>query len=191
METQTATSEQICPRSAIAAYIDGELAPREELVLEMHLAVCDACRSELNQQKKLLCALDFALDRKGEIEMPKDFAKTIAVRAESGVSGLRNRKECQTALFLCASLFLFALLGFGSETGQLTTAFFSVSDKMLAVVNFSAHLIYDIAFGTVVILRSLSQQVFLNPAGLFAFAAAVLIVSLVGFSRIYARSNRS
>lgn len=191
MDTQTATTEQTCPRSALAAYLDGELAPREELVLEMHLAVCQICRTELNQQKKLLCALDFALEEKDEIEVPKDFAKTVAVRAESNVSGLRNRSERPTALFLCASLFLFALVGLGAETERLTAAFFKISEKILAVAAFSAHLVYDISFGTVVILRSLSQQVFFNTAALFGFAGVVCIISIIAFSRIYARVNRS
>jgi predicted anti-sigma-YlaC factor YlaD len=191
MDSQTATTEEICPRSAIAAYIDGELAPPEEMSLEMHLTVCDICRAHLNEEKKLLNALDFALEEKTEIEIPENFAKVIAARAESSVSGLRNRRERSTALFLCASLFLFAVAGFGAETERVASAFFTVSDKLFAVVGFGANLIYDVSFGTVVILRTLGCKLFFNPAVLAAVAAAFVIVSIVAFPRLFARYNRS
>ncbi len=69
--------EKVCPKSEIAAYIDGELSPRQELDLELHLAACRSCAEELNEQKKLLCALDFALEDESEIELPENFTKVI------------------------------------------------------------------------------------------------------------------
>lgn len=191
MNSQNVSTEESCPRSAIAAYLDGELTPQEEMSLEMHLAVCDICRAQLNEEKKLLCALDFALEEKTEIEIPKDFAKVVAARAESNVNGLRDRSERPKALFLCASLFLFAMVGLGAETEQIATAFFSLSEKIFAVISFSAHLIFDITFGTIVILRSLSHQVVLNPIVLIAVVITVFIISAIFLPRIFTRFNRS
>ncbi len=74
MNSQTATTEKICSqRSEIVAFIDGELLPHEELEFELHLTVCGSCAAELNEQKKLLCALDYALENDGEIELPANF----------------------------------------------------------------------------------------------------------------------
>ena len=91
--------ERECPRADIAAYIDGELTPREELALELHLAACPDCTGELNLQKQMLRALDCGLKDRTEIELPKNFAKTVATRAESNVSGLRSKEERFRALF--------------------------------------------------------------------------------------------
>ena len=81
MNSQAAATEKVCPTGEIAAYIDGELSPREELDLEMHFAVCRLCAAELNEQKKLLCALDFALEDEREIELPENFARVIVAAA--------------------------------------------------------------------------------------------------------------
>ncbi len=45
MSSPIATTEE-CPRAQLAAYIDGELFPREELELEMHIPVCKSCAAE-------------------------------------------------------------------------------------------------------------------------------------------------
>ena len=93
MNLQNLTTENECPRTELAAYIDGELSPREALELEMHLAVCQDCAAELNEQKKLLCALDFVLESERKIELPADFTKIIVTKAQSNVSGLRSPRE--------------------------------------------------------------------------------------------------
>ena len=62
-----------CPRFEIAAYLDGDLDPRAEIDLERHLAVCAECLTELNEQKRILSALDFALDDHELIKIPENF----------------------------------------------------------------------------------------------------------------------
>jgi anti-sigma factor RsiW len=69
--------ENECPRAELAAYIDGELLPREEIELERHLAGCGVCKFELNEQKRLLFALDFALEDEKDFELPANFAKVV------------------------------------------------------------------------------------------------------------------
>lgn len=186
MKEQAGKIEQeSCPRADIAVYVDGELAPRQELVLEQHLAACEICRTELNEQKKLLRALDFLLDEKpSEIEIPKNFAKVVATRAESSVSGLRNREERRRAVFLCVSLGLIALVGLGADAQRVFTAFGSVFEQIVAVAVFVGHLTYDIAFGVVVILRALANQTVVGAGAVLVVLLAVCwIVSRAALSR--------
>ena len=189
---KTAAIEKIClHRSDLAAYIDGELSSREELELEMHLAVCLSCKSELNEQKKLLCALDFALENEKEIELPENFTKIIITNVESKVSGLRSPRERFRAFFVCAILFLLGILGLGGETGAALNTFVKFTDQIFAVGVFVFHLFYDISIGTAVILRSFSHHLFSNSASPSAFLAAVLLVSLFLISRLFVRYNRT
>jgi anti-sigma factor RsiW len=175
MKEQAGKTEQTCPRTEIAVYIDGELAPSQELVLEQHLASCRICRAELNEQKKLLCALDFLLEEKpSEIEIPANFARVVATRAESNVSGLRNREERRRAVFLCASLGLMAMVGLGAEAQTVFAASGVVLEQIAALAVFVAHMAYDVAFGVVVILRSLANQTIVS-------AGLVVVLLLVGF----------
>ncbi len=191
MQKQTETIENQCPRTEIAAYLDGELSPREEMDLEMHFAVCKLCAGEFNEQKKLLCALNIALDEKSDFVLPEDFTRSVVVRAESNVSGLRRREERFRALFLCAALFLLIILGLGSETEAVFSTFALFIEQMWAVGGFAAHLVYDIAVALTAILRLIGGHFFYNP--LFAFLALVIFLISSGyiFSRILALFDRS
>jgi hypothetical protein len=77
-----------CPLPQISAYVDGELSKQDELILETHIANCPICFQELNEQKKLLCVLDFALSE-DLMDFP-EMNRSIVVRAESNVVGLKN-----------------------------------------------------------------------------------------------------
>ena len=187
----TAPIEKVCSqRSDIAAYIDGELIGREELAFEMHLAVCKECNKELNEQKKLLCVLDFALESKSKFEMPANFTRVVVANAESKVSGLRRPQERSKSLFVCAALFLLVLLGLGGETRTVLSTFVKCADQFLAVGGFLWNLIYDVAFGTAIILRSLSQQIVFNSNVLFAVLLGLFFVCLITLPRIMTRPNR-
>ena len=192
MNLPTAIIEKVClQRSNIAAYIDGELSPRDELELEMHLAVCKECKRELNEQKKLLLVLNSALKNEDEIEMPVNFTRVVVANAESKVSGLRRPQERFKALFVCAALFLLVLFGLGGETLTIVGAFGKFAEQFLAVGGFLWNLIYDAAFGVAIVLRSLSQQIVFNSH----FSVAVLLLGLVfvcfmALSRLAARLTR-
>lgn len=183
--------EKVCQQSEIAAYIDGELSPREELNLELHFAACRLCTAELNEQKKLLCALDFALEDENEIELPENFTKVIVTIAESNVSGLRRPQERFKAFFICAALTLFVLLGLGSETGTVVGTFWKIGDQILAVSGFAVHLIYDVAIGTSIILRSVSHHIAFNSTVSVLFLIGILFIALIAFSRLIVRFNRA
>lgn len=191
MDLQTSTTEKKCPPSEISAYVDGELSPREELELELHFAVCKECLEELNLQKQMLCALDFGLDDKPEIELPKNFAKVVATRAESHVSGLRSKEERFRALFLCVLLFLIVLVGLGAETGKFFATSARLVEQIVAVIGFVGHLAFDLAMGVTIILRSLSGQFVFNSAMSFLIIACLLMFSAVLLSRLIYRYKRS
>jgi predicted anti-sigma-YlaC factor YlaD len=191
MNLPIATTEIKCPRSQLVAYIDGELLPHEELELEMHLAVCKSCAEELNEQKKLLCVLDFALESEKEIELPANFTKIIVANAESNVSGLRSSKERFSALFICLGLFLLAVLGLGGQMEPVLNTYIKFTDKIFAVFGFVFHLIYDVSIGTAVILRSLGSGLVNNSGIGFTVFAILLLFSLFALSRLFVRYNRA
>lgn len=190
MNQQTANNSNECPRKAIAAYLDGDLAPREEFEIELHFAICALCTAELNQHKKLLHALDFALEDKSEFVLPENFTKVIVANAESKVSGLRHPKERFNAVFICSILFLLVILGLGSETETVFSAFGKFFEQFLVVGGFIAHLAFDISVGVTVILRSVCWQFVYKSA-----FTTVLLLGLCGFcafafSRLVMRQNR-
>lgn len=191
MKQQIENQKNPCPQTEIAAYLDGELSPREEIDLELHFTICKKCAAELSEQKKLLCALDFALDEKSNIELPKDFTKSVVIKAESNVSGLRRREERFRALFLCAALFLLIILGLGSETEAVFSTFALFIEQILAVGSFAAHLIFDIAVALTAILRLVGGQFIYSH--LFAIFALGLFLISTGyiFSRILTLFDRS
>lgn len=190
MNLPVETSENECPRAAIAAYVDGELAATEELALEMHLVGCPVCKGELNQQKQLLHALDFALETEHELELPADFTKTIVANAESCVSGLRRPNERFTALFICAALFLLVIVGLGHETETVFASTGKIFDRFVAVGGFFTHLTYDVALGMTVILRSLCTQLISRFTLAPAFILFVFAGSVLACSRLLFRFNR-
>ena len=191
MNLPIATTEIECPRAELAAYIDGELLPREEIELEMHLANCKDCAAELNEQKKLLCVLDFALESEKEIELPANFTKVIVTKAESNVMGLRSSKERLRALFVCLGLFLLVILGLGGQIEPVLKTYIKFTDKVFAVFGFVFHLIYDVSIGTAVILRSLGSGIVNNSGIAFAVFGALLLFSLFALSRLFVRYNRA
>lgn len=184
MNSQTATIEKIClQRNEIAAFIDGELLPHEEFELELHLAVCGFCATELNEQKKLLCALDYALENEKQIELPANFTKVVVTNAESKVNGLRRPQERSKALFVCAALFVLVILGLGGETKTVLNTFGKFVEQFLAVGGFVWNLIYDVSVGTAIVLRSLGSQFIFNSSAFFAILIVFVFLSLFLFLR--------
>ena len=106
-------SEYICQTDNLAAYIDGELEPGLRSTLEEHLKSCAQCASELHAQRLFMCELNSALANSSDRAVPTNFAQVVAVRAESDMSGVRDRAEHARALRFCIILGLaaFALLG--------------------------------------------------------------------------------
>ena len=190
MDSQTPTTKQICPREEISLYLDGELSANDEILLEKHLTDCEACLAELNSQKQMLSALNFAFDKQAEIELPKDFTKIVVAKAESGVSGLRSKEERFRALFLCLALFLLLILGFGLENEKIFSTLTSFFNQVVAIAGFIVHFTYDISIGIAVILRSLSQKVIFTNGFIILSFGGVLLLFLLTVPRFVDKLSR-
>ena len=173
-----------CPSIEIAAYLDGELSPTDELYLEAHIGNCHVCGEELNSQKQLINALSCSLD--DAPELPRDFAKFVVVNAESSVGGLRRSNERLTAMYVCGALFFVVMFTLGAAAPGAFAAFFSVIEKAYAVLSFVLHFIFDVSEGVIILLRAFLAQPGLNMS--FA-VGAVFFVSAAGLYIYLARSN--
>jgi predicted anti-sigma-YlaC factor YlaD len=181
----------MCPRSDIAAYIDGELKPAEELALEAHLAICKICARELNEQKIFLSALNATLEREDEVDLPKDFTKVIVTSAESRVSGLRRSGERFNAVFICGALLLFVLFGLGGEAVVMMGSASNPLDQAFSVLGMAGHMFYNLVLGTTLILSSISSQLVFGSAGTLFLLAILFCALAVAFSRLMLRYNRT
>jgi anti-sigma factor RsiW len=190
MKPEAVKSPTDCPRIEIAAYIDGELSPREELALELHLAGCAVCSTELNEQKKLLCALDFALENEEEIELPENFTKVIVATAESNVRGLRCPRERNRALTVCAALLLLIAVGLGAEASKTFATFGALTEQFLAVGSFFVHFIHDISIAAAVIFRSFCLRFVFKSAVPAVMLGICFVASFLVFSRLILRHRR-
>lgn len=189
MKRQTAQSNELCPREQIGAYLDGELAPREELELELHFAACKMCAEELNSQKTLLCALDSFRPAKDDIELPEDFTKVVVTTAESKVSGLRRPQERRTALYVCIGLFLLFVIG--GEAQALFGSVGTIGEQIVVAGRFVVHFVYDVALGVTILLRSISNQLFFSSAVSLFVITIVFLISLLMLSRLVTRHKRA
>lgn len=184
-------NENECPLAELADYIDGELSPRREIELEMHLANCRRCAGELNEQKRLLSALDFALEDEKKFNLPENFTKIVVANAESKVSGLRCPQERFRAVFVIAALFLLFLLGIGGETRTVAETFLGFGEQILAVANFLFHLVFDLSVGVSIILRSVGSQFVYNSAFSTASFAAFFLFLIFALSRLINRYRQA
>src|ERR1044072_9825727 len=94
----------------IAAYLDGELSGLARIEFEQHLKECSACKAQLCEQRRLLCALDLALSDDPALRLPVNFSQVVAAHAQADMSGLRHRSEHRRALRLCAALLAASLV---------------------------------------------------------------------------------
>lgn len=173
-----------CPTDEIAAYIDGEMDPLSEFELEAHLAGCEICSLELNQQKQFLCGLNSTLKYEGDLELPANFTKLIVANAESTVSGLRRPRERFNAIFICAGLFFFALFALGTEASKEMAGVSTIVEQVAAVAGFFARLVYSVFVGIAVILRSLAGQFRFDMIVTVVFTGILALLLLVVSRRV-------
>jgi anti-sigma factor RsiW len=192
MLNQTLTTEETCLRAEIPAFLDGELSVRDEQNFELHLSVCEKCADELHSQKQMFCAISLAFDSPQQsFELPKNFTKTVVIKAESNVSGLRKPEERSRAFILCLILFAFVLFGLGESLGKVVSVWQTLTEQVVAVVGFTADLVIDVFTGVAVILRTLSQKfVFDSQVSTVAFFGLLLIVFIV-FSHTLFKHHRA
>ncbi|GIU81548.1 MAG: zf-HC2 domain-containing protein [Acidobacteria bacterium] len=163
-------SNQKCPLPEIGAYVDGELSKQEETALEKHIAECPICFQELNDQKKILCVLDFAFKKNTE-DLP-DLTKPIIIRAESNVKGLKDKNLFyKVVLFL---LFTSVCLHYLNDSilnfALILTSFFRIAYELLD----------GLMIGLSVILRAffLRFPVLISLLSVFCLAFVLLLAFL-------------
>ena len=176
------TNKPICETERIAAFIDGDLDPSEHAALEEHINNCSSCTSELHAQRLFMCELDSALAGRGELAVPANFARVVAVHAASDMRGVRDRKEHRRALKFCIILGLaaFALLGATTSKAVILNAQ-TLANKTVGIFGFFGKAIYNAASGFTVISRVLSGGLIADSrlAGLTALIVIVLAIGLL------------
>jgi anti-sigma factor RsiW len=175
----------ICETEKIAAFIDGDLDSAELATLEEHIKQCSHCTSELQAQRLFMCELDSALASKIELEVPPNFARVVAVHAESDMRGVRDRKEHTRALRFCIILALaaFALLGVATSQAVVLSVR-AVAGKIFGVVGIFGRTAFDAAAGFTVVSRVVSRGLISDSrlaglAGLLLIVLAIAVLSLL------------
>lgn len=181
-----------CQSDQIAAYLDGELDDVVCALIEEHLKQCSSCNAEMSEQRFLLRTLDSTFGRSSSLPLPNDFARLVAARAESDMSGVRDRHEHRVALRLCAVLAVaaFAVLGVASSRVVLGVAR-RVAGLVAAVFELAWTTGYDAVAGVTIISRMLGKGFIHGSlfAGLIAFL--ILGLALLLLSRLIAHYHRT
>ncbi len=178
-----------CPFDDLAAYIDGELSSAGEIELEAHLASCQSCSFELNEQKRFLRELESSLHSEPNLELPANFTKLVVANAESTVSGLRRPGERFNALFICITLGLFVLFASGAEASRVIAGISHFADQFAAVAGFFGHLVYSLFLGIVIILRTIAAQGSVDSLSVLALFS-IVILTLTAVSKRVLRIPR-
>ena len=180
-----------CQLEDVAAYLDGELSEAGVNRFEDHLRSCLDCANELRAQRQLLCTLDVAFNGNRSFQLPHDFTRIVTARAESDLSGMRNKHERRRALKLCAVLALvsFALLGAATRTVvfEPLSTLFRISRTVLQLAWQAAS---EAVLSATVLVRVIVRAVLLDQNGLgwlmlvaFLIAISVLPFLLVKYHR--------
>ncbi|HUQ31590.1 MAG TPA: zf-HC2 domain-containing protein [Pyrinomonadaceae bacterium] len=183
-----------CRREEIVAYLDGELDASSRVRIELHFESCDECAAQVRVQRRLLNELNFALaSDEPAFEMPKNFAEVVAARAQSDMSGVRERVERRRALGLCIALAAaaFLLLG-GAAFGESVFAPLRACWKAVAALfSFLGHALYDAGAGVAVISRGLSGHLLFESRGFGALVLLLIALALFTLARLIVRYHRT
>lgn len=185
----TSNERAACPREEIAAYLDGELDARARLRFEAHLKDCRTCSEELQEQRRLLCALDMALGANDSaIPLPQNFAQIVAAHAESDMSGVRGRMEGRRALRLCLALALlsFIMLGGASLSSSVLAPLKAFARFASSIFGLIWHALYDAGTGVAVVLRALARRFIFEPHPVSLMALLLFIIALALLPRLIA-----
>jgi hypothetical protein len=196
--TTAADSRQqhACPSEDVAAYLDGELDAQSVALFERHLKECGQCATELQQQRRLLCTLDFALGgREGEdLQLPTNFSEVVTAHAQSDLSSLRSeRAEHKRALRLCLALAFasFALLGGAALSESVFKPLGLLIRHAGTVLGFMGRAIYDFGAGVAVIARAIGGHTIYESARLAPLVLLLLAVAVVLLPHLISSYHRT
>jgi predicted anti-sigma-YlaC factor YlaD len=178
--TSVALHSSACKSEEVAAYLDGELDASACTQFEQHLRLCPSCAEQLREQKRLLCALDFALGNESAQPLPPaNFARVVAAHAQSDMSGVRAHSEHKRALWLCAMLAGASalLIGAAALSESVITPLRAVTKPLAMIVGFFWHTIYN-AGASVVVISRVSGHVLFESRPLGVVGALLLVAAL-------------
>ena len=186
-----AKRKQVCESTIIAAYIDGELEDNARVLFEEHLDDCDRCRAELTAHRLFICELDAAMTESMDAGMPENFARVVAARAESDMSGLRSASEHKKALSFCVILALaaFALLGTPARDSVFSFGW-RLAGSIFGILTFVWTALYDAAASIAVISRVLSRK-FVLESGSLGLLIVLLTLAVGLLSRLISNYHRT
>ena len=195
--TSVAQNSSACKSEETAAYLDGELDQAARTQFEQHIRLCSSCAEQLREQKRLLCALDFALGGESALRPvpPANFARVVAAHAQSDMSGVRAHSEHKRALWLCAMLAGASalLIGAAALSESVVTPLRAITKPLGMIVGFFWHTIYNASAGVVVISRVSGHLLFesrpLGVVGALLLVAALGLLPLLIISYHRARIN--
>jgi anti-sigma factor RsiW len=176
-----------CERTTlVAAYLDDDLDPASAARFEGHARECPQCSTVLLEQRRLLCLLDAAFNETFEtrVPLPRDFTRAVKARAQTDMSGVRDRRERVRAVKICvalsaASLALLGVAAFGPLLSAARTA-----GSLLGAAGRTAS---DAGAGAGVILRAAGG----GPSALTLFLLAVCVVALLLLWRLISSYHRA
>jgi hypothetical protein len=175
MQLESENSNQYC--SKLNAFLDGELLSDDVSAFETHLNSCESCSTEVELHRSLEIDIDTLPPE--AIEIPKDFSRVVAVKAESQVSGLRKSSERSATFKIVASLGVILLLLLGSSVGAATGFLTFLFDRIVSVLSVIGSFIFNLLLGIFVILRVATTRFeFDSTSFLFLSAIAVLILAM-------------
>jgi len=180
-----------CQIDQIGAYLDDELDGVALIQFESHVKECRDCNRELGEQRRLLGTLNFALTGKSDLPLPSNFARVVAVHAESDMAGVRSSSEHRRALRWCAILAV-ASLAFLSVAARTFVLNFlrAVSRPVWIGLDLLWTTIYDAVTGLMVISRVVSKGFVPGSlTGLFGFV--LLALAVLALSRLISNYHRA
>jgi anti-sigma factor RsiW len=196
MRDADSAQQQACQSEDVAAYLDGELDASAVALFEGHLKRCGQCAAELQDQRRLLCALDFALGGReaGDIELPRNFSEIVTAHAQSDVRGLRSdRAQRRRALRLCAALACasFALLGTAAVSESVFKPLGLLFRHAGTVLGFVGRALYDFGAGLAVIARAVGGHTIFESQRLAPLVFLLLALSVVLLLRLISNYHRT
>jgi anti-sigma factor RsiW len=182
------SSLEQCPGEDIAAYLDGELGAAEIERFEGHLNECEACTSDLREQRKFLCELDVALTLQPAPALPGNFVEVVAINAQADMSGMRSASERVLALRICLGLILASVLLFGSSLGEFVLGF---AKPVISVGDFALQTLYGIGAGAAIIFRSVGGHMLLGSSFMGALLVVIFAAAVTLLPALISRYHRT
>lgn len=175
-----------CSRSRLVEYFDAELSPSGEREVFQHLQTCVSCQKEFAIIERI--SGEFDISPAAPVELPPDFAKVVAARAESQVCGLRSNRERLVTLAIVAFIIGLLTIVLGFSFPAVAGIAWLVLGKIAAVLGFFLNVLENFVYGIAVVARFAATRFeSLDGASRLMLIALVLVVVFTVFR--FARSR--